>query len=275
MSWCRLDSDYLRHPKTVALCALLDDPEADRYLARLWSWAAGNCPTGILPAAHARFDFELAARWRGPPGRLFDALVDCRLVDIVQGQALIHDWSVINGHHLRESKRKSERRWLNPEGARAQIRAQARVTDGRTDVQTEITNVVSLPKASGRAKPSGPSPEVEALRKAWNDNRGTLPEWKLTHAKRSKAAKDVLKAHGLEVATEAIRRAAASSFLTGTNDRGWRADVDFLLRPGKLEAVLEGKYDDRRGLSIANNTGSKADFDNDPYFSPTQPKGSA
>lgn len=33
-----------------------------------------------------------------------------------------------------------------------------------------------------------------------------------------------------------------SAFLTGQNDRGWKADFDFIMRIDKATAILEGKY---------------------------------
>ena len=42
---------------------------------------------------------------------------------------------------------------------------------------------------------------------------------------------------------EAFRRAQASSFCTGQNDRHWKADFDWLLNESNLVKVLEGKYD--------------------------------
>jgi hypothetical protein len=42
-----------------------------------------------------------------------------------------------------------------------------------------------------------------------------------------------------------IGRLNASSFARGDNDRGWRADFDWLLRPDSGAKTLEGKYDDR------------------------------
>ena len=42
---------------------------------------------------------------------------------------------------------------------------------------------------------------------------------------------------------EAFRKAEASSFCTGQNDRHWKADFDWLLNESNLVKVLEGKYD--------------------------------
>lgn len=40
----------------------------------------------------------------------------------------------------------------------------------------------------------------------------------------------------------AIKRIAESKFCTGDNDRGWTATFDWLLRPGTVTKVMEGKY---------------------------------
>lgn len=42
---------------------------------------------------------------------------------------------------------------------------------------------------------------------------------------------------------EVFRRAQASSFCAGQNDRHWKADFDWLLNENNLVKVLEGKYD--------------------------------
>jgi hypothetical protein len=44
---------------------------------------------------------------------------------------------------------------------------------------------------------------------------------------------------------EGVQKISVSSFCTGKNDRGWRADIDWFLREGKLTEIIEGKFDDR------------------------------
>ncbi|HEX5102774.1 MAG TPA: hypothetical protein VFV87_03135 [Pirellulaceae bacterium] len=41
---------------------------------------------------------------------------------------------------------------------------------------------------------------------------------------------------------DALSAVAASQFLQGDNDRNWRADIDWFLRPDSLTRILEGKY---------------------------------
>ena len=44
---------------------------------------------------------------------------------------------------------------------------------------------------------------------------------------------------------DAMGHIGSSSFCRGANDRGWRADFDWFLKPDTVTKILEGKYDDR------------------------------
>ena len=88
---------------------------------------------------------------------------------------------------------------------------------------------------------------VETLRGIWNEHRAqTQPEWREMGAKRRKAAQARVRERSLDEWEAVVKRIAASAFCRGENERGWRADPDFLLRPDTAAKVLEGKYDDRR-----------------------------
>lgn len=59
---------------------------------------------------------------------------------------------------------------------------------------------------------------------------------------RRKKIKTFIKRHPVDDITEAIWAVPKSRFLCGENDRGWKADLDFLLEPKKFNRVLEGSY---------------------------------
>lgn len=46
--------------------------------------------------------------------------------------------------------------------------------------------------------------------------------------------------------------ANSSDFLTGHNDRGWKADFDFLIRPDKAVKILEGQYDYKKQPELSS-----------------------
>lgn len=48
--------------------------------------------------------------------------------------------------------------------------------------------------------------------------------------------------YGLDGITKVLRIAGESSFLNGSNDRAWKADFEWMMRPENFVKVLEGKY---------------------------------
>lgn len=63
--------------------------------------------------------------------------------------------------------------------------------------------------------------------------------------KRRRACQARLKADGFEAIVLAIEHIPKSAFLRGETGNWSGANIDFLLRPGSVTAILEGKYDDR------------------------------
>jgi hypothetical protein len=48
----------------------------------------------------------------------------------------------------------------------------------------------------------------------------------------------------LEGVEAALVHMAASTFCAGQNDRGWKADLDWFLRPDSVTKLIEGKFAD-------------------------------
>jgi hypothetical protein len=84
--------------------------------------------------------------------------------------------------------------------------------------------------------------ECEEVVKAYNDICRSLPKILKLTDKRKKAIKARLKTYGFEEIKKAFETAENSEFLKGNNDRGWKADFDFIMTESKLIGILEGKY---------------------------------
>ena len=79
----------------------------------------------------------------------------------------------------------------------------------------------------------------------------SLPKCQRLNPKRSKAIANILKNFTEEEILEVFNNLENSDFCKGKNDRGWRADIDFLLREDKFISILEGKYNShKRGCSV-------------------------
>lgn len=69
-----------------------------------------------------------------------------------------------------------------------------------------------------------------------------LPQVQKLTDKRNKTIDNFLKDFSIEQLEEICKIANVSEFLTGNNDRSWKADFDFIMRTDKATAILEGKY---------------------------------
>jgi hypothetical protein len=49
----------------------------------------------------------------------------------------------------------------------------------------------------------------------------------------------------LEKIIEVFKKAGKSDFLSGKNDRTWRADIDWIFNPTNFLKIMEGKYENK------------------------------
>ena len=95
---------------------------------------------------------------------------------------------------------------------------------------------------TSHASPSETAPEE--LLEIYEAERGALPPaHTLTAERRAKCAQWLAAEFTPEEFRAAVRRAAATPFLAGAGERGWRASFDWLIAdPGNARKVLEGEY---------------------------------
>jgi hypothetical protein len=114
-------------------------------------------------------------------------------------------------------------------------------------------DIPSSPKTE--SEPGGSRPSPRSLAELWNSNsHPEMPKLNMSlfapTGKRWKASVLRLKEQPeLAYWRSIIERIALSSFCRGVNERGWRADFDFLTRQDTHIKVGEGKYDDRQEAS--------------------------
>ena len=99
---------------------------------------------------------------------------------------------------------------------------------------------VKAKRPNGR---SHPLPISEAFNN-WNkaaDVLGLARASKLT-TQRERKLRARLNEHGLDGWNEALANLGASEFCQGKNDRGWKADLDFMLQETSFNRLLEGSY---------------------------------
>ncbi len=142
----------------------------------------------------------------------------------------------------------------------AYLEAMERVSPPRPD-QTETRDQTERETDAPQAL--APS-DVQLCVDAWNMLAGEcdLPLVQAITPGRTTALKARLaECGGVEGFAYALTKVRASPFLLGANDRGWRADFDFLLQRKSFTKLMEGKYDDRKptGASSKPTLANSAD----------------
>lgn len=110
-------------------------------------------------------------------------------------------------------------------------------------------------QSSTKQKEEDKSPSASALPRLaeiWNRERSGLPEVRgCSGTRRRQAETRWREKPDPDYWSGIVRRIATSPFCRGENDRGWRADFDFFIRPETHHRVTEGKYDARSGPAAA------------------------
>ena len=105
--------------------------------------------------------------------------------------------------------------------------------------------------------------DYKHIRDMYNDTCVSFPRLTTLSEKRKQAIKARLNTYTVEQFGEMFRRAEASAFLKGSNNRNWQANFDWLIKDANFAKVLDGNYDDNKGSS-GNTDGSS--FNTDDFF---------
>lgn len=95
-------------------------------------------------------------------------------------------------------------------------------------------------------KSKSSSAETNTFIELYNEICTNLPRCAKSTDKRDKSIMAIIKNYSLDEIKEVFTKANESDFLIGNNDRGWKANIDFILREDKFVNILEGKYDGKR-----------------------------
>ena len=74
-----------------------------------------------------------------------------------------------------------------------------------------------------------------------------MPQVQKLTDKRNTAIDKFIKEFTEEQFEQICRIANSTDFLVGKNDKGWKADFDFLMRIDKATNIIEGKYNNTKG----------------------------
>lgn len=179
-----------------------------RYLAKRWSWSKGKVE---------RFLAQIKGTRIGTATR--------------QQQTIV---TILNYDDYIELRRKGELKSGTPTRTSA---GQRRDSDGdKVNDSNHLDDFDSTP-----AKPEVAA-AAEQFRQAWNATAETcgLPQCREMTPKRKRALSARMKSESWRDSWQgALNKLAQIPFYVGKNERNWRADVDYFLRPDTVTKVLE------------------------------------
>jgi hypothetical protein len=149
----RIKTDTLDHPKILKLERICGE-HGVLCLIRLWGFVARYHPKGCMNEMTGE-DIEIAARWHGTPGQLFQNLEQLKLIDKTEAGYEIHDWKEHNAfcYHAPErcetARKNIEQRWNK-----------RLYTSGNTDGNTPLPTPTPIPSPTPKPKPN-PKPKKE------------------------------------------------------------------------------------------------------------------
>jgi hypothetical protein len=115
-------------------------------------------------------------------------------------------------------------------------------------------------KTSFPVSPVGDDPvPASKIIDEFNETCKNLHPVKIITEKRRKSINARIREHGYEAVKTMLENASKSAFLSGQNQRGWTADLDWLFKPENFVKVLEDKYSDKLKPTLNGKDDRKRD----------------
>jgi hypothetical protein len=135
-------------------------------------------------------------------------------------------------------------------GVPGETAAEGKGTEGKGTEEQQLLSATA----------DAPAPVLTAkeFEMAWNSQVANVPKVKAWTAGRAAKLKTRLAdPYWRDNWRAALAKIGASPFLQGDGSTGWRADVDWFLKPDSVARILEGKYDGNGTGTGRGNTGSR------------------
>lgn len=127
--------------------------------------------------------------------------------------------------------------------------------DRSTKIEDEVEDEVVDETAGETAKDS--KPNFQEVITVFNQICNQLPQVQKLNDQRKAAINSRIKEHGLETVGKAFLMVAASDFLNGANQSGWKASFDWIFKPTNFNKIIEGNYGNRNSTNQQSNSNLK------------------
>lgn len=179
------------------------------------------------------------------------------MIELIDGVITIPNWGKHQNLDAIEKKREYQKEWIKQkrESQKRLCRIDSRV-DSRFDVDSVEEDIEEdIDIDIEKEKESKEKVTCKQVIDLFHAICVSYPSVKSVSEARRKAINARLKAYSLEDFEEVFRKAEASAFLKGSNNRNWSATFDWLMKDANFAKVLDGNYDraSKQGSSSESN----------------------
>lgn len=132
--------------------------------------------------------------------------------------------------------------------------------DNEDEIESEDESIIE--KEVEYEKTEKQKIDFDKITSIFNSVCHRLPSIQKITQQRKIAIKNRISEYGLSGLGDVFQKVSLSGFLNGENDRGWKADFDWILKPANFIKIKEGKYDDN-GKSKQQTSKNRVEYSDD------------
>lgn len=258
VKWIKITTDIFDDEKILLIESL---PEADSIIViwfKLLCLAGKQNNSGVFMMNNqiAYTDKMLATIFRRKEATVQLALQTFEqfgMIEIVDGVITIPNWGKHQNLDQIESRKEYMKNYMSD--YREKQKALACKTNSKVYSKTNSKANVRQADKEGeeeREKEKKKNIDYKQIKDLFHTLCPSFPQISVLSEKRKQAIKARLNTYTVEQFAEMFKKAEASSFLKGQNNRNWQANFDWLIKDSNFAKVLDGNYDEKS----TNNTGN-------------------
>lgn len=169
------------------------------------------------------------------------------MIEIINNTITIPNWSKHQNFDKIEKRNEYMKQYMKDYREKQKL-----LTEGKEDckVNSKLNNKLNVSTLEEKRKEEKRKEknriEYNNIVEIYNQNCTNLSKVLKITEKRKNSIRKFLKEFTIDDFINICKLANENNFLIGNNDRNWKADLDFLLRPDKAIAILENKYSNKK-----------------------------
>ena len=271
VKWIKITTDIFDDEKIILIESLPDAYAIITVWFKLLCLAGKQNNSGVFLLGRMPYtDKMLATIFRMKESTVTMALQTFEsfgMVQIIDGVITIPNWGKHQNLDQLESKKEYMRGYMREYRAKQKALTSGKVpsrtpsenpskTNGKAKVsQAEKEKEKDIEKNKQKKKKksnnsselsSSSSSQLEQVINSYHEICTSLTKVRSVTDDRKRAIKTLLTKMSINEIKEAFTKAENTPFLKGENDRGWKANIDFMLKHVHLVKILEGFYDSNK-----------------------------